>query len=247
MRRRRYLALAGTALIAGCGGDSGGPDPVGTLAPTDESTPEPTPTDTPTATDAPTPEATFEGSEIITGGDGQKWIKAAFSNPTDVPHGYFRVDHTVYDGEGEVVDTRDSTIDIIPAGTTWESYPIVLGERREAAETVETAIVTDEVRYPPPVADDVEIVTSTLHKDYRSMTEVVGEVRNNGPERTVWVIAAIYTDDGTLRGTVQTNVRELDEGEKRGFRAAIVGQWTPAGMESALPTRHGVYASPDRI
>lgn len=52
MERRKFLAVAGTALVAGCGGDGGGETPTPTDTPTE--TPTPTETATPTATDTPT-------------------------------------------------------------------------------------------------------------------------------------------------------------------------------------------------
>lgn len=56
MKRRDYLALTGTALLAGCSGDSGGSGSTDTPASTDGSTSTPDPTPTPESTQTPTPE-----------------------------------------------------------------------------------------------------------------------------------------------------------------------------------------------
>jgi hypothetical protein len=198
----------------------------------DRTEPEPT----------PTANAEVTSSTIITDGEGTNWIQAEIQNPTDVSHGRAKVNHTVYDGSGGVVTTQQSLVDFIPPGETWQDFLIVLGQRRDEAASVETELLTDDGQVGASRIRSVNVVDSTLNQGYRSGTEITGRIENtanrNYPQ--LYLVGLVYDQNGDLRGSVGNIMRDVAAGEERAFRAATVGNSTPADRESELPTRHEV-------
>lgn len=181
-------------------------------------------------------------SDIITDGEGTKWIQAEARNTSEVDLGRLRVNHSVYDANGEVVDSQEALIDLLPAGETWRDYRLVLGDRRGKAASVESEILTEDGSLSSSQIKSIEIVDSTLHQDYQSGTEIVGEVQNEETEYPqVYLVGLVYTDEGVLRGSVGEIINEISSGETRSFRAAIAGNRTPPDKEEALPTQHDLY------
>lgn len=197
---------------------------------------------TPSGT-AGNPEANFIESTIYTDDDGTKWIRARFRNPTGFNHGQLRVNHSVYNADDELIDSQEPLLQYLPAGETWLDYRHVLGQRRDEAASVETEVLTDDGQVSAVQIENINIIESTLNKGYQTSTEILGELENTGDAQDGFrLIGLVYTDDGTLRGSVGTFISQLDAGETRSFRAAIAGTWTPENQSDSLPTQHELYA-----
>lgn len=261
--RRRFLSslgLATTVSLTGCTGLPGGSEEPSeaTTTPREQETSSPTEQDTTTdqvpsssteqetTTETQLPTVQALDSEVLTDPRGRKWVRAGFENTSDVDHGRLHVTHSVYDGEGQVVDSQEAIIDLLPAGETWRDYRFVFGERSDEAETAEAKVLTDSGKRADSELEGINVVNSTLHKDYQSDTEIVGEVENTGSERSIYVTGLMYTEGGLVRGSVGTYLTDVEPGETRAFRAGSVGQWTPRNREDELPTEHDVYAFSSR-
>jgi hypothetical protein len=187
------------------------------------------------------PEMEAVSSELLTDERGRKWVRGEFRNVSDVDHGRYRVNYNIRDEDGGVVDSQQRIIDIVPAGERWLDYTIVLGNRRDAAASVDVDEITSDGETTPPVAGDVNILSSRLNKDYQGVTEVVGELENTGSERSFHLTALIRTVDGVLRGSVETFLPNVPAGRTRTFRTALATHWTPRNREDDLPTEHEIY------
>lgn len=254
MRRRYFLATVGASLAAGCGSTSD-ETPLSTPEPENDnpsnpsqnsanSTPKPEPDPTPESTPEPEPDPDIDvvSSSILTDDRDRKWVRGEFRNVSNVDHGRYRANYGVRDSNGQVVDSQERFISMIPAGETWVDYTLVFGTNRDAAATVEVTPLTTDGDVVPPELGGINILSSTLSKDFRGLTEVTGELRNDGSDRSILVLALIHTSDGVLRGSVQTYVRDVSSGATRPFRAALASHWTPRTNEDALPTEYEVYA-----
>jgi hypothetical protein len=238
MKRRYFLATAGVALTAGC--QSNGDENLDTSdSELDNGNSDSGQTDT------PEPEATAEievmSSEVLTDERNRKWVRGEFRNTSDVDHGRYRVNYNVRDKNSGVVDSQQRIIDVIPAGETWLDYTIVLGNRRDAAVSVDVDEITTNGEMPPAEAEGVNILSSRLNKDYQGVTEVVGELENTGDEQSLHLSALIRTAGGVLRGSVGTFLPDVQSGAERTFRAALASHWTPRNREDDLPTQHEIY------
>jgi hypothetical protein len=197
--------------------------------------------DQPDSTSESEPDMEVVSSELLTDERGRKWVRGEFQNIGDVDHGRYRVNYNIRDDEDRVVDSQQRIIDIVPTGERWLDYTIVLGNRREAAASVDVDEITTDGETPPPEAEDVNILSSRLNKDYQGVTEVVGELENTGSERSLYLTALIRTADGVLRGSVGTFLPDIPAGGTRTFRAALATHWTPRNREDDLPTEHEIY------
>jgi len=229
--RRQYLQASASAcfipVLAGCLGDTTDGDGPPRA---EEGTAKPEPTVKPLQ------------SNIITDPEETKWIRAEFKNTTEVDHGRLRVNHDVYDANDEVVDSQEGLVDLVPAGETWRDYGLVFGDRREDAVSVESEILTDDSSLSSSQIESIEVVDSTLHQDYQSGTEIVGEIQVGETEYSqVYLVGLVYTDNGVLRGSVGELINDIGSGETRSFRAAIASNRTPPDREDALPTQHDIY------
>jgi len=246
MNRRRFITTAGTTFtvaLAGCTSDGTADNDNTVKQATDTSSTQAQTGTTESTTTQPSAELNLNTSSIISGEDGSKWVYARLRNPSSVTHSGSRVNYTVSDESGSVVDSIEGYIHMIPAETTWDYYQMVLGDRREDAATVSPSIIDDEnERLGAEELDNVTVTQSTFSKDFQTMTEITGKVRNNGSEKSIALVGLIYTEDGRLRGSVKTSLSELEKGEERGFRAAIVGQWTPKNKPDDLPTEYEIHA-----
>jgi len=181
-------------------------------------------------------------SEIITDDEGTKWIHAEFVNPTEHDHGRIQISHSVYDSNDEVVDTQETIIDLLPAGGTWRNYELVLGDRREEAEFVESDILTDDGNLSSSEIETIEITTSTLNQGYQSGTEITGEIENGETAFSqVYLVGLVQTDEDIYRGSVGEIINDLGVNETRSFRAAIASNRTPPDRDEDLPTQHDIY------
>ncbi|WP_277540231.1 FxLYD domain-containing protein [Haloarcula laminariae] len=224
MNRRRYLQTAASLAaigLAGCGGSVG-----------EDGAHTPTPT-------APTPTIQHDSTRIVSDGDDRPWVRAAFSNTGDAPHGRLEVRYTVQDATGNVVSTQSSLVDYIPAGKTWLDYQIVTGGQRSRAETVDVTVLADGGGVESERIDGIIVTSSTLSKDYQSETEIVGELDIDRAYESLYLVGSLLTDSGQLRGTVGTILRDVEIGS-RSFDARIADHRTPKNRSGALPTDHDI-------
>lgn len=114
MQRRRYLALAGVALLGGCTSGDGASTPT--------STPEPAPTETDTPTATPTPTETATETETVT------------ETETETPTDSERLADHVADARDAVKDAHDeyvaqaeyaeTLVDVGPETTGFDAAPV---------------------------------------------------------------------------------------------------------------------------
>jgi hypothetical protein len=260
-----YLGPAVGSLVAGCSGsdgprteapsthsptdtepprepDVGGSTPTETSTPTPTEDTDPTETSTPTSTETSAPILVLRESTIYTGPDDRKWIRSVVRNTSGLHHGRLKIDYTVRSGNGGIVDTQTTLIDLIPPGDTWLNYQLVLGSRREQAASVEAKLRAGNDPQAAPRLEEIDFSKTRLSKDYQSATEITGEVTNTGDAQSIYIIGLIYTESGMLRGSVGHILNDLKAGETRAFRAAIAAHRTPKDREAALPKTHQMYA-----
>ena len=119
---------------------------------------------------------------------------------------------------------------------------MVLGDRREEAEYVESNIITDNSGLSSSEIETIEVINSTLNQGHQSGTEITGEIENGETAFSkVYLVGLVQTDDGIFRGSVGELINDLDANERRSFRAAIASNRTPPDRDEALPTQHDIY------
>lgn len=173
----------------------------------------------------------------------ENWIAWEVANVGDAHHGRLNIDHTMYDENGTVIDAQTALIDLVPAGETYVDYRLVHGSRREEAATVESTIRSENGQVSATQLTEIDIVESKLHKDFRGLTEITGQLKSgdvNHPQ--VYLVGLIYTSDGTLRGSVGEILRDIEPNTTRAFRIALASHWTPQAEEDHLPTEHQLLA-----
>lgn len=124
MQRRKFLAVAGTALLAGCGGDS------------DASTPTSTPTDTETPTETPTATATDTPTETATATPDPRTedLDAVQSDLVDAVHAWGDPE----DGEPAIITVNASN------GITGHELRDPLHDADDVLDRLEDESLTDE-------------------------------------------------------------------------------------------------------
>lgn len=203
MRRRRYLALAGSALLAGCTGDSGGSEPTSTPAPTDGSTPTPTTEPTPTATPEP-----------------QADIRFPSCNTAEVTaDSYSAVALSPADGETETLEEEYSGTETFTRSTTigevvvWTDFGKVSRTNPSVEEC--TATPTPDPYDPQTARENAE--EPGYDEFFRDFESYQGE-----PIRFEWgyIYQTIYEDDYDY---LQLEVSQDDEGYEGDIAAVWYG------------------------
>lgn len=188
------------------------------------------------------PSAEIVSSEIITDEEDTNWIKIEVENPTSSNHGRIRVNSTVRSESGDVIDAPSHLLDLLPGNELWREYRIVAGQQRQNADSVETTLEAEDAAVASNQIEDANVINSTLNQGFREGTGITGEVEFGDVQSSqLYLVGLVFNQEGTLRGSVGTILNDVSSGETRAFSARTVGNKTPQGMDSELPTSHEIF------
>lgn len=246
MNRRRWLALAGSALtvgVAGCSGNSqeaaGGDTPVenpgGDAGSSATATDASTETETDTTTETPT-EPPGEAEVVITSREVQTMTSqfdteeavAVFElvNEGDAPSGPVNVDLRFYDDTETILSTRPATARTLGPGETWRGFKQFLGD--DPSEVVAVRLEAEYVA-SLSVLDNVDVVESSLEKGDGSYITSTGVLENNTGAELGYIeaISKFYIEENVIAGSEYTNELNIPEGERWRFENMFDASFTP--------------------
>lgn len=236
MRRRSYIALVGSMVVAGCtssesasepaedqadGGQSPDSDETAT---SDDATETDTPTDEPDETDTPTDapavgEAVIQTHELVIDEDDYStdaYVQGEIENVGDGPTGTIETTARFYDADGNLLESSNQFLSTLGPGETWRVYTLYLGDGEEVDSHEFEAKYAEEI--PAPSNDGISLDEHELHATEDDVT-VVGTATNNRGEAVDYLEAnaKFYYDDKVVAGTNYTNVTDLPDGDSWRF------------------------------
>lgn len=210
------LALLGSALTAGCVGDSDG-TAGGTPTPVDDGT---APTDT---TPAP-PQVDVAGAGLVThelAGQDQAGAVADVTNASDSHLGFVQVSAEFYAADGTLLESYPWDVRSLEPGETWRPY---MGAASTPEEIADVAVVVSDAmrlqRTPDP--DGLAATDTELRAPEVGHPRVLGTVENRGAE-TVYADARpkLYDSQGRVLGTGIGSVQQLGSGQTWSFDVQV--------------------------
>lgn len=216
MKRRSMLALLGSALTAGCVGDSDGTAD-GAPAPADGGA-EPTST-----TPAP-PQVDADGAELVThelAGQDQAGAVADVTNASDSHLGIVQTSAEFYAVDGTLLESYPWDVRSLEPGETWRPY---MGAASTPEEIADVAVVVSDAmrlqRTPDPAG--LSVTDTELRVPEVGHPRVLGAVENRGGE-TVYADARpkLYDGQGRVLGTGIGVVQQLGSGQTWSFDVQI--------------------------
>lgn len=236
MKRRQWLALAGSTLtagVAGCSGDSeeaaGGDTPVENpggggseeTATATDSGAEPE-TETATSTEAAgEAEVVITSREVRTEETDYDTVNAyavfELVNEGDAPSGPINVQLRFYDDSDTILSTRPATARTLGAGETWRGFKKYLD-----TEGQDVASVRLEAEYASSltVMEDVEVVeSSTSREENSNYLTSTGVLQNNTGAELGYIeaISKFYIEENVIAGAEYTNELNIPSGERWRF------------------------------
>lgn len=234
MERRTFLALTGSAALAGCSGDDTEPIENGdtdTDTDTEQSggnNNETTDEESPMETDEPS-----GGSDVQIGetslerreGDYSTdvWVDAVVVNEGDAASGSVTLKVRWYDEDGNFLDDSTESLASIDADETWAAHVYALTTDPEKIADFE--IEGEFEPESPGVPDAVELLDSSMAPADREVT-VEGRVKNGLDHELSYIEAhgKVYNEDGDVMGEGWTNESDIPAGETWRFDVSWRGR-----------------------
>ncbi|MFC5970045.1 FxLYD domain-containing protein [Halomarina salina] len=158
---------------------------------------------------------------------------APVTNSGSTSTGELTVSATFFDGNGDELTTETHTIAALPAGKTWYSFVILIGEDAEAAEDYELEYDYEET--PPNFTTEglTEVESSSENQDNK--LTISGEVRNDteGELSDLTATAFLYLDGAQkeILSTLDDSTQSLPAGETWTYELTTQGVGNIAGDE----------------
>ena len=239
MDRRTYLALAGSAVIAGC--TTSGTESIATTASDGETTTnsqasKPTTTTqspTPTATATPTPkgqiDVSIESHELKKQQNDYTtdiYVLAEVVNKGTAPTGQLKLTARFYDENDSLLENMDGYLVSLDSGETWRAAVPYLGTDGDKVARHELEGEYSETA-PQWGAENIELLDSKLGTDDLGDVVVTGNAKNNRNEMVSYLQADVkfYADKQTVIGSEFTNVTELPAGDKWRFKTSYISAY----------------------
>lgn len=226
MRRRYYLALAGSTLIGGCTSDE--PEEIEDEAEKDTpedradngdtSTPTETKEDTPTETEEPAGSASLsleDHSLQVEEGDYSTdvWVDATVVNDGDGLSGTVNLTVRFYNNDGDLVSDGEEYLQVLKAGETWHARIYHLGSDAENIEDyeIEGEFEEEGAEWNP---EGLELVESELQSG-EDEAIVTGRVENTSGDTQSYIqaVAIFYDGDGNALRDGWTNQTDVPDGD----------------------------------
>jgi len=246
MKRRSFLATVGAGILAGCATTETDPTesemPM-SAEPSDTTSIERA-TATPTESTTPTTVLTTPGLSIdqsvleapsVTSQQPIPWVRADVHNSSSSALSLVQLQHRFYDSNDELLDTRISNTQFIPANTTWRDYVRFYMEKPDELDHVESQITEQSVVSAPEI-NEYSIDNSNLDTSDEGTTNVVGEIEVSADFDRIVMIAPVYSSDH-FRGALYDTKTDVSAGDLLAFSSGSLFMRTPPDNPE-LPSRH---------